>query len=325
MVDIKKEKECAYKFPVCIFPPVLQQLIHEAKDACNFPESYMGASMLLALSTAIGNTCTLRIKNNRVERCIIFLHLIGEPGSVKSHPLRFALQPIIDRDIQKRQEYQRQYDNYQKELQEGGHPDKPACSQRFVQDATPEALIKIIASNPVGVCNYCDEVSLFFANLNRYSKSGFDSMMLSLFDCLPIFVDRSGTDIKVTIVTPYGNIAGTIQPDVFVNLYKGHLTENGFLHRIMAVYNDGPDELPYDSDREISAELQEKWKEVINSILRYEEGFKEVGEAEYTLTDEAKSIYSLWSRDTTDRVNTVGLMPCVGSFRRSRPMSTVSP
>lgn len=48
------------------------------------PESYMGASMLLALSTAIGNTCTLKLKNNRVERPVIFLHLVGEPGSVKS-------------------------------------------------------------------------------------------------------------------------------------------------------------------------------------------------------------------------------------------------
>ena len=141
-------------------------------------------------------------------------------------------------------------------------------------------------------------------------------MMLSLFDCMPIFVDRSGTDVKVTIVTPYGNIAGTIQPDVFVNLYKGHLTENGFLHRIMAVYNDGPDELPYDSDREISAELQQKWKEVIDSILRYEEGFKEMGEAEYTLSDEAKSMYSLWSRDTTDRVNTVEPHAMRGFFQK---------
>ena len=141
MEEIKKEKEDAYKFPVCVFPLELQQLIREAKEACNFPESYMGASMLLALSTAIGNTCTLRVKNNRVERSIIFLHLIGEPGSVKSHPLSFALQPIIDRDIQKRQEYQRRYDNYQKELQEGGHPDKPTCNQRFIQEATPEALV----------------------------------------------------------------------------------------------------------------------------------------------------------------------------------------
>ena len=85
------------------------------------------------------------------------------------------------------------------------------------------------------------------SKLERMEKH---DMMLSLFDCLPIFVDRSGTDVKVTIVNPFGNIAGTIQPDVFVKLYKGHLTENGFLHRIMAVYNDGPDELPCDSGLE---------------------------------------------------------------------------
>lgn len=317
MEDKKEEKGNEYKFPVNIFHPVLQKLIHEAKASCNFPESYMGASMLLALSTAIGNTCTLRIKNNRVERPVIFLHLVGEPGSVKSHPLRSALQPIIDRDVQKRLDYQSQYDTYQQELKEGGHPDKPTCSQRFVQDATPEALVKIIAANPAGVCNYCDEVSLFFKNLNRYSKGGFDSMMLSLFDCLPIFMDRSGTDVKVTIVNPFANIAGTIQPDVFVKLYKGHLTENGFLHRIMAVYSDGPDELPYDSELEIPTELQEKWSDVINSILKLEDGFKEFATpAEYTLSEKAKGIYSTWSRNTTDRVNMVEPQEMRGFFQK---------
>ena len=317
MEEKKEEKGNEYKFPVSIFPPLLQKLIHEANASCNFPESYMGASMLLAISTAIGNTCTLKIKNNRVERPVIFLHLVGEPGSVKSHPLRFALQPIINRDIKSRLKFQKELDGYQQELQEGGNPEKPKCSQRFVQDATPEALVKIIAANPSGVCNYCDEVSLFFKNLNRYSKGGFDSMMLSLFDCLPIFMDRSGTDVKVTIVNPFANIAGTIQPDVFVKLYKGHLTENGFLHRIMAVYNDGPDELPYDSELEIPSELEGKWNDVINSILKLEDGFKEFETpAEYTLSEEAKGIFFIWSRNTTDRVNMVEPHEMRGFFQK---------
>lgn len=317
MEEKKEEKGNEYKFPVSIFPPLLQKLIHEANASCNFPESYMGASMLLAISTAIGNTCTLKIKNNRVERPVIFLHLVGEPGSVKSHPLRFALQPIINRDIKSRLKFQKELDGYQQELQEGGNPEKPKCSQRFVQDATPEALVKIIAANPSGVCNYCDEVSLFFKNLNRYSKGGFDSMMLSLFDCLPIFMDRSCTDVKVTIVNPFANIAGTIQPDVFVKLYKGHLTENGFLHRIMAVYNDGPDELPYDSELEIPSELEGKWNDVINSILKLEDGFKEFETpAEYTLSEEAKGIFFIWSRNTTDRVNMVEPHEMRGFFQK---------
>lgn len=317
MEEKKEEKGNEYKFPVSIFPPLLQKLIHEANASCNFPESYMGASMLLAISTAIGNTCTLKIKNNRVERPVIFLHLVGEPGSVKSHPLRFALQPIINRDIKSRLKFQKELDGYQQELQEGGNPEKPKCSQRFVQDATPEALVKIIAANPSGVCNYCDEVSLFFKNLNRYSKGGFDSMMLSLFDCLPIFMDRSGTDVKVTIVNPFANIAGTIQPDVFVKLYMGHLTENGFLHRIMAVYNDGPDELPYDSELEIPSELEGKWNDVINSILKLEDGFKEFETpAEYTLSEEAKGIFFIWSRNTTDRVNMVEPHEMRGFFQK---------
>lgn len=294
-----------YRFPLSIFPPVLQQLIIEANRTCNFPMSYMGASMLFALSTAIGNTCTLRVKRNRLERCILYLHLIGEPGSAKSHPLRFALQPILNRDIKSRKDYQKQYEQYNQELQAGGNPKKPVCRQHFVNDVTPEAMMKIMSENPSGVCILCDEVSIFHSNIGRYNKSGFDSTMLSLFDCQPIFIDRSGTDSKVTLDTPFGNFGGTAQPEVFVRIYKGRLTENGFLHRIMAVYNDGPDELPYDSELDIPSELQDEWERIINKILDLEEGFLEFGEAEYFLSDDAKAAYSSWSDRTTDSINTV--------------------
>ena len=116
MKENKHQDGNLYMFPLNVFPPALRQFIIEANKACNYPKSYMGASLLFALSTAIGNTCTLRVKRNRVERCILYLHLIGEPGSAKSHPLRFALQPIMDRDIKSRKEYQKQYEQYLKEV-----------------------------------------------------------------------------------------------------------------------------------------------------------------------------------------------------------------
>ena len=292
-----------YRFPVNVFPPALRQLIIEANKACNFPMSYMGASILFALSTAIGNTCTLRIKRSRVERCTLYLHLIGEPGSAKSHPLRFALKPIIKRDIKNRKEYQKQYEKYLNELQGGGNLEKPICRQRIIYDATPEAIMKIMSENPAGVCLFCDEISTFYSNVGRYNKSGFESMMLSLFDCQPVFIDRSGSDVKITLDTPFGNFGGTTQPEVFARIYKGRLTENGFIHRIMAIYNDGPEDLPYDSDKDIPPELQEMWEQIINKILNLEAGFLEFGEAEYILGDDAKSAYSSWSDRTTDRIN----------------------
>ena len=315
LVEVRGEGY-SYRFPLSIFPPMLQQLIIEANKACNFPVSYMGASMLFALSTAIGNTCTLRVKRNRQERCILYLHLVGEPGSVKSHPLRFALQPIIDRDIKNRKEYQKQHEKYLKELQEGGNPEKPVCRQRLIHDATPEAMMKIMSENPAGVCVFCDEVSTFHSNIGRYNKSGFDSMMLSLFDCQPIFIDRSGNDAKITLDTPFGNFGGTTQPEVFARIYKGRLTENGFLHRIMVVYNDGSDDLPYDSDLDIPPELQGKWEQVINKILDLELGALEFGPAEYILSDDAKSAYSAWSDRTTDRINTVEPRAMRGFFMK---------
>ena len=112
------------KFPVNIFPPLLKRIISETNSAYSFPVSYIGSSLLISLSTVIGNSCCLRVNRTRVERGIIYLHLVGEPGSVKSHPLRFALGPIIERDIKVRQEYSEKYRQYQGEVRSGGAPVK---------------------------------------------------------------------------------------------------------------------------------------------------------------------------------------------------------
>ena len=292
------------KFPVNIFPPLLKRIISETNSAYSFPVSYIGSSLLIALSTAIGNSCCLRVNRTRVERGIIYLHLVGEPGSVKSHPLRFALGPIIERDIKVRQEYSEKYRQYQGEVRSGGSPVKPKCRQRIVQDVTIEGLMKILADNPIGVCFFCDEATGFLGNLNRYHAGGNDeNKILSIFNCLPIFIDRSGMDEKLTIATPFVNIAATIQPKVFARYYSGRLQENGLLCRIMAIYNDGPDEMPFDSDNDIPQELIDQWKQILQSMLDYEKGYYELGEAEYSLTEDAKAAYSSWSDITTERMN----------------------
>ena len=87
----------------------------------------------------------------------------------------------MNRDIKSRMEYQKQYGQYLKEVEEGSNPKKPVCRQRLIYDATPEAMMKIMAENPAGVCVFCDEVSTFHSNVGRYNKSGFESMMPSLF------------------------------------------------------------------------------------------------------------------------------------------------
>ena len=56
-------------------------------------------------------------------------------------------------------------------------------------------------------------------------------------------------------------------------------------------------------DDDIPQELINKWRQIIQSLLDYENGYYELGEAEYTLTEDAKAAYSSWSDITTERMN----------------------
>ena len=51
-------------FPTGIFPLVLQKLISELESSLNFSPDYTSASILYAVSVAIGNKIQLKFKNS---------------------------------------------------------------------------------------------------------------------------------------------------------------------------------------------------------------------------------------------------------------------
>ena len=56
--------------------------------------------MLTAMAAVIGNTHTAEIMPGWKEYAILFTALVGSPGTNKSHPLSFAMQPLIDFDAE---------------------------------------------------------------------------------------------------------------------------------------------------------------------------------------------------------------------------------
>lgn len=292
------------QFPVSVFPPLLQKIINATNQAYNFPIPYIGVSLLCALATAIGNTCTLRVNTTWIERPLLYVVLVGNPGSVKSHPMSFAMSPILERDIRNRQEYTKRLAEYRKQIKDGIYAEKPQCRQRVVQDITMEGLFKVLEENPAGICYFCDELADWLGSMDKYRKGGNDAAKwLSIFNGKTIFVDRSGVDDKITIPCPFVNVMGSIQPKVFARQFSGRFVENGLLSRMMVVYNDGPDDMPYDSYADIPESLVRDWHSLIGRILDLTDGFYELGEAEYSLSDGARAAFSTWSDTTTDLMN----------------------
>ena len=93
------EKELkANRFPVEVFPTRIQEIITATNESLNFPFDFIGASILYAVSVAIGNTYRVEVKKGWQENAVIYLALVGRPGTNKSHPLSFAIQPLIEQD-----------------------------------------------------------------------------------------------------------------------------------------------------------------------------------------------------------------------------------
>ena len=90
----------ANKFPIDVLHSRLQGIINEANATLGFPADYLAGSMLTAMAAAVGNTHAVEHMTGWKEYVILFVALVGSPGSNKSHPLSFAMQPLLDHDAE---------------------------------------------------------------------------------------------------------------------------------------------------------------------------------------------------------------------------------
>ena len=59
---------------------------------------FIGSSILFATSIALGNKFSLEVRKGWIEKARLYISLVGPPGSNKSAPLEFSIQPILDKD-----------------------------------------------------------------------------------------------------------------------------------------------------------------------------------------------------------------------------------
>ena len=168
-----KNSETANKnvFPLEVFPADIQEIIKATNADLNFPIDFMCASILYAASIAIGNTHRVKVKNGWTESAVVYISIVGQPGTNKTHPLVFALLPLIEEDkksyaayeVQK-QEYLKAISLTKKEREEEGidNPEKPIWKKKLLNDYTPEALAEVHKINRRGIGVDVDESAGWF-------------------------------------------------------------------------------------------------------------------------------------------------------------------
>ena len=271
---VQHQEAPANPYPVHAYPQAIQDIIKEAATALKYPVDFIGASMLFAASVALGNTHHVQVKRGFTQNAVLYMALVGKAGTTKSHPLSFALQPIVSQDSISFAAYELANKEYKdaisapKQAQANNTappPDKPVWSKTIVVDATPEALAQVHNYNKRGIALYKDEFAGWFKNFNRYSNGSEMEFWLSQWSGKPISIDRKGSD-SIYIPCPYIGVVGTIQNKVLTELAKDGKNNNGFNDRLLYVI---PENLQKESwsDDEMSEVALTNWHDIINNLL----------------------------------------------------------
>jgi hypothetical protein len=301
------------RFPVEVFPLAVQQIINATNENLNFPIDFIGASILYAVSVAVGNTHSVEVKKGFQQNAVLYLAIVARAGTTKSHPLSFALQPIIEHDKKEYRQYEqnkKQYDQAvnvskkEREQQAIDEPIKPVWQKYLVSDFTPEALAEVHKFNKRGIGVYVDELAGWFKNFNRYNKGSEMEFWLSQWSGKPINIDRKSGE-PVFIPLPFISVAGTIQNAILNELAKDSRTQNGFIDRILFIIPENVKK-EYWSENDLPPNVPENWQRIINELLNIPVCFDTENNPQPTVlkfTPEAKRILFDWQKTNTDQSN----------------------
>ena len=321
--DIKKDIEevkCFFKstdnnpFPLRVLPPEIQKIVESTNQCLGFPIDYIAASLLYAASVAVGATYTVQIMKGWIESGVLYMAIVGRAGINKSHPLSWAIKPIMKRDDQSFKIYKEKLKFYEeainmtkKDREEIGldePSEKPRWIKSLMTDYTPEALVDVHYHNKRGIAIYVDELASWFKSFGRYTKSAEQEFWLSTWSNKPITVDRKGSEPS-RISYPYISVIGTMQPSVLGELSSDNRESNGFLDRILFVMNDSISRNCW-PDKQLPNEIPILWESIIHSLFNYQfdTGHEDHSKSRVLkLTSEADKIIREWNKTKTNESN----------------------
>ena len=229
VIDI--EFNSLLSFPTKIFPTQIQELIKDAKNTIGFNSDYLSTGILSICATALGNSVSL-FNGSYNSQPILWLAIIGRQGIGKTHPLKFAKEPIEKKDKQNYKEFQALLQNYESQEKKGS---KPKYKNTILTDFTPEKLAETLQFNDKGVLIFKDELIGWINSFDQYKKGGDQQKYLEFFNGGTLTVDRVSKE-PIRVEKTNVNILGGLQPKKLKELASNGRNDDGFLSRLLFVY-----------------------------------------------------------------------------------------
>jgi hypothetical protein len=233
-------------FPLDVLPKVLRRFVEDGAKAMGCDPAYIALPLLAALSSAVGNSRTVRIKSGWTEPAVLWAALVAASGTLKSPAYKLALRSIQRRQSELWTAYKNAVDEYRESLKKwkslpknerGEEPEEPpALEHLYCGDVTVEALALRLGTR--GLLVTVDELAGWFKSWNAYKQKGGDcESYLSFYDAAAAKIDRK-TSLPPTIFIPraFVAVAGGIQPGILQRLLTEDHFDSGLLARFLIAH-----------------------------------------------------------------------------------------
>ena len=270
------------KFPLDIFPALIQDTVIEMHENGNYNIDYFASSILTALAAKIGSKYYLKYNAEWIENVSLWVVIVGKSGQNKSAPIKTAFKSIVETQNEFNRQYEREIALY---VPDNGET-KPILRKLYTTDPTFEALIKMHKQNPHGIVIKTDEFKSFINNLTGYSGVSKQSNYLSIWDGSPISLDRKEAE-SYSISKPCVSVIGGIQDDVLSTL-KAKDIKDGFFERMLFVIPEKMEKRKIKSaviNERLITKFHSKMKQMLDALLDM------VEPCTVELSDEANDIY----------------------------------
>jgi hypothetical protein len=256
-------------FPVDVFPTSLQTFINQLNDTLNYSRDFLSLSAMFTVATLNGNCYKLKVKNGWTAPSVFWFSILGEPGTMKTHPVSMMIHPLNNIDKHSKWEFDNQMNDFEMMGEkEKKSLKKPKFKQILISDYTLEALHGIHDFNKRGVGLYKDELVGFLNDMNKYRKGSDEQFWLESFNNRSYIVNRVTKD-PLYIDNININIIGTIQP-IELNKIILNYGANGLTDRFL--YSRSEREIYPLSRKEIDESWIMWWNnsiEKVNSFFTY--------------------------------------------------------
>jgi hypothetical protein len=263
-------------FPVDAFPPTLQTFCREVAEAVQAPVEFVGAAMLAVAGAAIGQSVNLSLSRTWAEPPLLYLILVGRPGTAKSPTIKTVVRPLslIDRRLRQesakaREAWLPKKKAHEKDPDNAPPPGpEPPQLRAVVKDVTRETLAIILTDNPRGVLDDPDEASGWVAAFNEYKSGGADRQFwLSVWSCAAVSVDRKSGRESYHVPHPFIAVLAGVQPSMLGSLAEERGRDDGFIDRLLFAF---PDAAAFPRQRwtrsELSPEAERDWAGAIERL-----------------------------------------------------------